>query len=725
MRITTSLAFALCVSGSVTARASSSMATQLADHYLKSFSAEAVKPLSKADQAKKAKASDTDVTDIYLSPRTERAVVFNEIFAKSSYYEDQYKKDGNLLNPYVWNDLHLFCGTTTTPAYHLLSRINKTITVLGEGALASLIVAPTANLETLTKRQRFIDFLSQKTQLYLDLRSELQNYKASEKAMLSFWTPTEPLFGKEYNKYLTGLFYTKSPASNKLASPLQTRKILLRDVWNIYAQYLWYPMLGLLSTEVTYLLAEKGISRGDFYAKSYLYFVPVYGIFHANSQIKESNRTLSGIEKCGIYFQPAYITFHSLWQYYNGYRNYKEYSGVLKNLALRMADVQTFLITVKKINALIQQNPALEPLYGAQMQPIRKLLARLNESSEVGDLLRYLETLPLRSWCYFWNHAGKLLASYKLFVEHKAVFHDAMYALGELDAFVSMATLMKETAAINGPHAYTFTKFLSPKAYTKPRLALVEMWNPMLTPTTAIGNDVTMDRATQNIILTGPNAGGKSTFLTGVAIAVMLSQAFGIAPAKSCEMTPFSKINTYIDITDDIAAGKSLFMAEVDRFQSHLRLLEDLKQEKFSFTIFDEPFSGTNPIEGAAAEYSVLNYIAKYSNALNIVATHYPIVMLLEQREPKKGFKNYKVFIKPMGKDGKIQYTYKVVPGASNQTIAIDILEEQGYATEMLQQARDIIEHPDQYKKSFSKKPSSQNVVRSQGGDKSSRAKGA
>lgn len=703
MRIITSLAFALCLSGSVTVSASSSIATQLANYYLKSFDNEVEKTSSKTDQAKKEKASHTDITAIHLSPRTERNIVFNEIFAKSSYYEDQYKQGNNLLNPYVWNDLHLFCGTTTTPAYHLLSRINKTITVLGEAALASLIAAPTANLETLRKRQRFIDFLRQKTQLYLDLKSQLQNYKTSEKAMLSFWTATEPLYVKEYDKYLTGLFYTSSAASNKLASVLQVKKLWLRDVWNIYSSFIWYPLIiGPASIGLSYMFANStDYSFKTLFRRSYPLFLPGYNIYHV-SQLKNVDGQGAG-GTISLYGIPVFITLHSFYQGYKGYCNYKEYAGVLKNLALRMADIQTFLMTVKKVNALVEQYPDVAALYAGQLEPIRTLLARINESSEVGDLLRFLEALPLRSWSYLGNNAGKLLASYKLFVEHKAVFHDAMYALGELDAFTSVATLMKETAAINGPHAYTFTKFLSPQSHTKPRLSLVEMWNPMLTPMQAVGNDVTMDRATQNIILTGPNAGGKSTFLTGVAITVILSQTFGIASAKSCEMTPFSKINTYIDVTDDIAAGKSLFMAEVDRFQSHLRLLEDLKQGKFSFTIFDEPFSGTNPVEGAAVLYSVLNYIAKYSNALNIVATHSPIVMLLEQREPQKGFKNYKVFIKSMGKDGKIQYTYKVVPGASNQTIAIDILAEQGYATEMLQQARDIISHPEKYKKSFAK----------------------
>lgn len=724
MRIISSIstAFIFCLPVSVEAvDKRPSMAIQVADYYLKSFP-EAPEPLTKALFAKKAKASDTNITDVHLSPRAVRAVVFNEVFAESSYYQDQYQQAGKLLNPYAWNDLRLFCGTTTTPTYHVLSRINKTITVLGEGALASLIAAPIADIEVLTKRQRCIDFLLQNKQLYNDLQSELQRYKSSEKGMLSLWTKTDSLYADKYDKYLHRLFYTNSPALNKSADTLQIKKIWLRDIWNIYSNYIWYPLVIGLPFTALINVGATTLSAQECYKYIYPLYIPLYNFTHISkiinwmvtSNSKNADLLFTGVEvgtatsglRIPYYLLTASITLHSLWQYYSGYRNYKEYSGALKNLALRMADVQTFLTTAKKINALVEQNNDLEALYGLQLQPIRELLACRNKSSEVGNLLRYLEELPLRSWSYLWDNAGKLLASYKLFVEYKAVFHDAMYALGALDALLSIATLMKETAAVGGPHAYTFTKFLSPKEYTKPRLALVEMWNPMLTPTTAVGNDVVMDSATktQNIILTGPNAGGKSTFLTGVATTVLLSQTFGIAPAKSCEMTPFSKINTYIDITDDIAAGKSLFLAEVDRFQSHLNLLKPLKDHEFSFTIFDEPFSGTNPVEGAAAEYSVLNYIARYGNALNIVATHYPIVMLLEGREPQKGFKNYKVFIKPIGKDGKIQYTYKVIPGASNQTIAIDILEEQGYATQMLQQARDIISHPERYEKSFSKK---------------------
>ncbi|WP_339043770.1 MutS-related protein [Cardinium endosymbiont of Tipula unca] len=679
------------------------MLTQLAEFYLKSFhDEEKQKKPNKQDNDNQATVAN--VTELHLSPREERVVVFHEVFAKSKIYQDRHQHMGQVLNQYAWNDLHLFRGTTTTPEYHFLSRINKTITTLGEGALASLISAPIADLHALTQRQQIVRCLYKENQLRNDFQDELQNYKQAEKGMLSFWTETNPLYNKEYDKYLTELFYTGNPLTDTSARSLQIRKLLLRDTWHIYSNYIWYPLLGVAVGELLTVSVNEFTHR-MYYSNLYPMFWPIYSLVHIRD-MSINGKKIESEAKTSLYSLSGYMTLHSFWQYYKGYRNYKEYSGVLKHLALRMADIQTFLNTAKQLDALVQHHPQLEALYGQQLSATRALLAYSKETSQVGNLLSYLEELPLRSWSYLSDNAGKLLASYRLFVAHKAIFHDAMYELGQLDAFVSIAALMQETDAIGAPHTYAFTTFLSPKAPIKPCLTLTEMWNPMLEPMAAIGNDVAMGAAThvQNIILTGPNAGGKSTFLTGVVQAILLSQTFGVAPAKSCEMTPFSKINTYIDVTDDIAAGKSLFLAEACRFQEHLSLLRALKEDEWGFSIFDEPFSGTNPTEGAAAEYSVLNFIAKYNNSLSIVATHYPTVMLLEQNEPAKGFRNYKVFINHKGKDHKIEYTYKVIPGESNQTIAIDILAEQGYPTEMLEQARDIIDNPEKYRKSFTAK---------------------
>ncbi|AWN81867.1 MutS-related protein [Candidatus Cardinium hertigii] len=702
---------------SVAAADSSSMAVLLADNYLKSFTEKAKEGKGRLVGQKSAKL-DTNVTAVALAPREERLLIFNEIFETSKRYQACYPVSRKVLNQYAWNDLHLFCGTTRTPGYHFLSRINRTLTALGECALASLLAAPTADLSVLSKRQQLIAYLGKEIAIGSVLKDQLQVYKKSENHLLSFWTETDPLYTKEYAEYLTRLFYYKDRvAVNKQAGSLQGRKFWLRDVWNIYSNFVFYPLLGVAICEANVVFNSE-INHKHAYTDMFPRYVPIWNYFYCNELYKSGTKyapNLKGNNEFKIvgYIFSTWFTLHSLWQYYKGYRNYKEYAAVLKNLALRMADVQTFFTVAKKVTALIQENPQLKALYGEQLAATRKLLERTQEQSEVGDLLRYLEEMPLRSWSYLGSNAGKLLASYKLFVEHKAAFHDALYELGQLDAFLSIATLMEETRAKGAANAYTFTKLVSPAEATKPHLALAAMWNPMLAPTVAVGNDITLDvGGVQTVVLTGPNAGGKSTFLTGVTYAVLLSQTFGIAAAQSCSLTPFSSINTYIDITDDIAAGKSLFMAEVARFQDHLTKLRQLKRDAFSFSIFDEPFSGTNPTEGAAAEYSVLNSIASYQNTLNIVATHYPIVMLLEKNEPTKGFKNYKVFItKDAG--GRINYSYKVIPGASTQAIAIDILEEEGYSSDMLKQARDIIDNPDKYKKSFTENKKSAEKVAS------------
>ena len=289
-----------------------------------------------------------------------------------------------------------------------------------------------------------------------------------------------------------------------------------------------------------------------------------------------------------------------------------------------------------------------------------------------------------------------------MFVEHKDAFADMMYELGELDAHLSFATLMQEALDYNSHHSYVFTDFIEHSERQKPYLEIDTMWNPFLDSKQAVGNHLKMDAnkgGCRNIILTGPNAGGKSTFLTGITQSILLAQVMGIAAADKFVFTPFQKINTYIDVTDDIAAGKSLFLAEVDRARQHIHMLQALPEEDFSFTIFDEPFSGTNPTEGAAAEYSILNSLADYTNSFTIVATHYPLVMLLEEKEQNKGFANYKVYITRDGE--KINYTHKVMPGNSNQTIAIDILAEMGYDTKLLNEARKIIKHPEKYQSKF------------------------
>ncbi|MEL6539756.1 MAG: hypothetical protein AAFP93_03230 [Bacteroidota bacterium] len=458
------------------------------------------------------------------------------------------------------------------------------------------------------------------------------------------------------------------------------------------------------------LLAQVVVPhRGHTWRKQMWYHsIPYYGSWYKWTNIKERFKNSPiGPKEVPVYLG-IIVALPEVAYTLGAYRsisNYFEYSSVLRNLALRMADAQAFVLAARSVSGVMASSSELEKLYGSRLTKLRELLAQSKKNTELGDLIRYLKTQPYTSWSYFFNDAGKLLASHKLFTEYKDEFADAMHELGELDAFLSIATLVQEARDSKAKHQYTFVEYIGRGKKSKPYINLVDMWNPFLDAKTAVGNSVEMDAAggVRNIILTGPNAGGKSTFLKGVTSSLLLGQTLGIAPAKKLIMTPFNKINTYINVQDDVAAGKSLFMAEVDRAQKHLNTLSNLKAQEFSFTIMDEVFSGTNPREGAAAVYSVLEAMADYSNAINIVATHYPVVMLLEKNVAKKGFKNYKVYIKyNRDTDKKIHYTYKVIPGKSNQAIAIQILKEQGqFNARLLKRAEEIINHPERYRAEF------------------------
>jgi len=704
------LAF-MCFTSAWSDTKDSTLAEDLGALYAKSFSSVSAVP---EDATKDLKAHETRPAK--LAEKTQREVLFNDIFKRSPHYAWLHQQRPAILNEYAWSDLHLFYGTTSQPAHHLMSRISRTTTVLGEGALATLLATPISSIQELHHRQDILKTLLADQKAVEQLQQSLRHYQDAEQSVFSFWTPSDPLYTKEYTNYMHKYFYyaKKDEESNKSAGWLEFKKRFWRDFWdiqfNFVSPFLFYsvpPILILSKEELSEIDPVSGLSVR---AMCWRYGIPYYGEWKAWQELQAKIQNTPSDKrppKAAVNTIAGFYTAKALaytWGVYRSINAYSQYSSVLRNLALRMGDIQAFVVAATEVSEQVAASPTLEAMYGDRLTHIRKLLDQSQEDTELGRLVYYLQTLPYQNWSYFLSNAGKLLASHKLFVACKDEFTDAMYELGELDAFISMTTLIQEAQAHNADHAYVFTQYLDRQQKAEPYVKLADMWNPSLDANVAIGNSVEMDAApggVRNIILTGPNAGGKSTFLTGVSTSILLSQTFGIAPAQEAIITPFDKINTSIDITDDIAAGKSLFMAEVDRAQKHLNMLTELKPNEFSFSIFDEPFSGTNPTEGAAAEYSILEAMADYTNTLNIVATHYPIVMLLEKNAPEGGFANYKVYITYEGARKRLHYTYKVVRGASNQAIAIDILEEQGYDTRLLRRAREIIEYPERYQASF------------------------
>lgn len=187
------------------------------------------------------------------------------------------------------------------------------------------------------------------------------------------------------------------------------------------------------------------------------------------------------------------------------------------------------------------------------------------------------------------------------------------------------------------------------------------------------------------MVITGPNAGGKSTSIKSVCISLILGQTIGVVPCKSATITPFDFINTYLNIPD--CKGKeSLFEAEMHRARDHIYSLDKLDKNKKSFVIMDEIFSSTNPEEGISGGYAIANKLSSYDNSVALITTHFNYLTKLE----KEGrYRNIRI---PITRDekGAIAYPYKIEKGISDQFIALELLKEKGFDKELVENAMDI-----------------------------------
>lgn len=273
----------------------------------------------------------------------------------------------------------------------------------------------------------------------------------------------------------------------------------------------------------------------------------------------------------------------------------------------------------------------------------------------------------------FFSRTGSVLAAHQVMKEVKDELVPALEAAGELDAYLSVAKLYKEYAAKRVK--YTFVDYVSSKT---PSLELSDFWNPFVNSEVVIANDFSMDSMQglpNNALITGPNTGGKSTVLKGIILCILLAQTLGIAPARAIKLTPFANINCYLNVTDDIAAGTSLFKAEVLRAKALINAIQALRPTEFSFTIMDEVFSGTSPKEGEEAAYMFAEQLGKFPNSMLLLATHFP--KLTELETATSVFKNYQVKV-IRESNGSLTRPYKLEAGKSFINVAMDLLKEEG-----------------------------------------------
>jgi hypothetical protein len=217
--------------------------------------------------------------------------------------------------------------------------------------------------------------------------------------------------------------------------------------------------------------------------------------------------------------------------------------------------------------------------------------------------------------------AATIIKTYLAMHAHKNLLVPAWQALGFVDAYASIARLLDKPPA---PHAIYCVPELF-KTSTAPLLEFSDVWTPLVSAEKAVTNDLHLGTALNrkhNALLSGPHSCGKSTIMKAIGHAVVLAQSLGICPAKTARLSLFSSIQTYMNVTEDLAHARSSFVAERERMQGIEMAVEHLPKDQFALVLIDEPYAKTIPEVAEKRVISFTSSLDKHPNTMLILATH-------------------------------------------------------------------------------------------------------
>jgi ABC-type multidrug transport system fused ATPase/permease subunit len=200
---------------------------------------------------------------------------------------------------------------------------------------------------------------------------------------------------------------------------------------------------------------------------------------------------------------------------------------------------------------------------------------------------------------------------------------------------------------------------------------------------TPVKNNVIIDK---KIIITGPNAAGKTTVIKSTLMNIILSQQIGYGFYESAKIKPYDYLHCYLNIPDT-SGRDSLFQAESRRCKEILDSLEK-NSDKNHFCIFDELYSGTNPYEAVASAYGYIDYLSGLKNVDLMLTTHY--IELCKNLKSNSSVKNYHMSVKMLD-DHKVEYLYKFKKGVSTIKGGIKVLYDLEYPESIIENTKKIL----------------------------------
>lgn len=618
---------------------------------LKNFSAERTKE-------KQQKPSQTVST--FCMPKLTLFEQHATLFEVMSTHEKNKKTpvDFDILNPTSAADLNLYFYNESAPEYNLVDTLYRGTTTLGKIAFARKMALPTANPAEVKRQQALTLWLINNPAAAAQLKTLFSDFKQHEEHFLSLWHKDDPLFSALIKKTFYGNNFHK-----------------------------WRGISGRMLLELT----RRG---GD--------FVTLFGIALTGGTI--------AAEIFGLY---------KVYQFYQHHRTDvgRAVGGAATMTVIAGATLWLECIAIKQLVAQLKSRKNIANHIRDRMKSMRafnKLLNQIEEfmieHGDFADLLPeydrvseflngdnntytpFLENLERGSFknrSYFFSNIGRVLQSIPYFLQIRNDFAPLLEAVGLIDAQLSISQFYAETK--DRHNGFVMVELLDNDT---PTLNIQDFWHPLLAPEKAIPNSLSIGGGeSKDVVLTGPNASGKSMTLKALVLCILLGQTIGIAPARSAHFTPYHKITTHLNVVD--TSTDSLYKAEVLRARELINEVNklDYSKKQFALNILDELLNSTAPIEGEAGALGIMYALGLAPHANSIIATHYAKLTTLP-RHTNNIFANYKVSV-IRNTDGTFDRPFKLEKGRSHQVIALDMIRNEGFDTKILDHAYQFLrDHP-------------------------------
>ncbi|PAU57898.1 DNA mismatch repair protein MutS [Pseudomonas indica] len=258
----------------------------------------------------------------------------------------------------------------------------------------------------------------------------------------------------------------------------------------------------------------------------------------------------------------------------------------------------------------------------------------------------------------------------ELLIGQLAPLQDTAAALAELDVLANLAE-----RSLN-------LDLNRPRFVDEPCLRISQGRHPVVEQvldTPFVANDLTLDDATRMLIITGPNMGGKSTYMRQTALIVLLAHIGSFVPAAGCELSLVDRIFTRIGSSDDLAGGRSTFMVEMSETANILHNATDR-----SLVLMDEVGRGTSTFDGLSLAWAAAEHLAKL-RAYTLFATHYFELTVLPESEPVVA----NVHLNATEHNERIVFLHHVLPGPASQSYGLAVAQLAGVPGAVIQRARE------------------------------------